>query len=236
MTRELLAEPPPEFDWPVRPTVEPPQVEEPPPRVRQRHLTTDTPPVRLPEASRPLASVQRSLAYLPPARMSVHPGLTARPEPQPTPEPDTAPTPLPEYGLPPVEEPPPGVAAFPTFLAGEDPMAPPPGVIPWDGYPPPAPHLDEMPTPYLSSLFGVPAAAPPVEDAPPRAPRMDWDAAPPPDLAGAVPDQVFDEPDEDDTDERLDGLAADLYDRIRDRLRRELLVDRERSLMITDWR
>ncbi len=86
----------------------------------------------------------------------------------------------------------------------------------------------------------MPVAPSPVEDAPPRAPRSDWDPLAP------LPDPVFDGadstgltstgPDVDDTDERLDGLAADLYDRIRDRLRRELLVDRERSLMITDWR
>ncbi len=36
--------------------------------------------------------------------------------------------------------------------------------------------------------------------------------------------------------ERLDSLAGELYDRIRDRLRRELLVDRERAVMLTDWR
>jgi hypothetical protein len=36
--------------------------------------------------------------------------------------------------------------------------------------------------------------------------------------------------------DRIDGLAGQLYERIRDRLRRELLVDRERSLMLTDWR
>jgi hypothetical protein len=36
--------------------------------------------------------------------------------------------------------------------------------------------------------------------------------------------------------EHLDGLAGELYDRIRDRLRRELLVDRERAVMLTDWR
>jgi phage terminase small subunit len=36
--------------------------------------------------------------------------------------------------------------------------------------------------------------------------------------------------------EHLDALATQLYDRVRDRLRRELLVDRERSVTLTDWR
>jgi hypothetical protein len=55
------------------------------------------------------------------------------------------------------------------------------------------------------------------------------------DPATTVPERDVDDP-ELDGEERLDGLAADLYDRIRDRLRRELLVDRERSLLLTDWR
>jgi hypothetical protein len=37
-------------------------------------------------------------------------------------------------------------------------------------------------------------------------------------------------------DEDLDDLARRLYDRLRSRLHRELLVDRERSGMVTDLR
>jgi hypothetical protein len=38
------------------------------------------------------------------------------------------------------------------------------------------------------------------------------------------------------TDEELDTLAHDLYDRLRSRLRMELLVDRERAGLVTDLR
>jgi hypothetical protein len=41
---------------------------------------------------------------------------------------------------------------------------------------------------------------------------------------------------EHDDAKHLDQLAGKLYGRMRDQLRRELLVDRERSLTLTDWR
>jgi hypothetical protein len=34
----------------------------------------------------------------------------------------------------------------------------------------------------------------------------------------------------------MDELAGKLYDRIRSKLRAELLVDRERAGLLTDWR
>lgn len=69
-----------------------------------------------------------------------------------------------------------------------------------------------------------------------------------PEPAHAVPesDEQVGDDDGEDTDadtsatamtaDRIDGLAGQLYDRIRDRLRQELLVDRERALMLTDLR
>jgi hypothetical protein len=39
-----------------------------------------------------------------------------------------------------------------------------------------------------------------------------------------------------DTDKDMDELAGKLYDRIRGKLRTELLVDRERAGLLTDWR
>jgi hypothetical protein len=38
------------------------------------------------------------------------------------------------------------------------------------------------------------------------------------------------------SDQELDALALDLYDRLRSRLRMELLVDRERAGLVTDLR
>jgi hypothetical protein len=71
----------------------------------------------------------------------------------------------------------------------------------------------------------------------------DTDDDPDDEFAGAEPDADRDvDPDEDElTDatpggDHLEELADHLYDKLRDRLRRELLVDRERSLTLTDWR
>ena len=99
--------------------------------------------------------------------------------------------------------------------------------------------------------IGTPVAAP-ATPAPPEA-TAESEPAVTPHLPGAfasmranatVPAPAAtgpdDEPDLDDEEpaggDRLDAMAGELYDRIRDRLRRELLVDRERALMLTDWR
>ncbi len=94
---------------------------------------------------------------------------------------------------------------------------------PDDDYTRPRPAF-EAPIDFDVPRLPMPGAVPYLADDPP-------DAAPVP-IDGDPVDELDDEYD----DERLNGLASDLYDRIRDRLRRELLVDRERSLMLTDWR
>jgi hypothetical protein len=82
-----------------------------------------------------------------------------------------------------------------------------------------------------------PAAAPPVAEpvAPPPTPAAPEPARPPapaPVATSAVPDETPIEVDRID----LEALAARLYDRLRSRIRMELLIDRERAGLLTDFR